>query len=141
MMNKWINENSCLCLWLSGFINPSIHSSIYPILTSQPSRRPFSYLSRRLDSLPNAEVDNGEDEEQAKGQLPADKAQLVQTWWEVNLQHLATAGRKQGGKCVWLDRCGPKGRREEIDRENRKIGENAHREMEKNGQGKKKGGG
>lgn len=72
---------------------PSIHSSIYSNWPGhQPCRRPFGYLSRRLDSLPDAEVDDGEDEEQAKGQLPADRTQLVQTWREVDLQHLPTVG-------------------------------------------------
>lgn len=55
------------------------------------------YLPRRLDSLPDAEVDDGEDEEQAEGQLPADRTQLVEAWREVDLQHLAAAGRKGGG--------------------------------------------
>lgn len=54
------------------------------------------YLSRCLDSLPNAEEDDGKDEEQAKGQLPTDWAQLVQTGRAVDLQHLTAKSRKQG---------------------------------------------
>lgn len=45
----------------------------------------FIYLSRRLYPFPDAEIDNGKDEEKTKGQLPADRAQLVQTWGEVDV--------------------------------------------------------
>lgn len=86
-----------LCLHQS--IRPSIHPNLHP--RRQPRRRPLSYLSRRLDSLPDAEVDNGEDEEQAEGQLPADRAQLVQTRGEVDLQHLPTADREGGREGGW----------------------------------------
>lgn len=57
------------------------------------------YLSRCLDSLPNAEEDDGKDEEQAKGQLPTDRAQLVQTGRAVDLQHLTATSRKQDSGC------------------------------------------
>lgn len=59
-------------------------------------RRCATYLPRCLDSFPNAEEDNGEDEEEAKSQLPTDRAQLVQPWRAVDLQHLTTTSRKHG---------------------------------------------
>lgn len=58
----------------------------------------FIYLSRRLNPFPDAEIDNGKDEEKTKGQLPADRAQLVQTWGEVDVQHLTTGSKKQDSR-------------------------------------------
>lgn len=58
-----------------------------------------SYLSGCLDSFPNTEEDNGEDEEEAEGQLPTDGAQLVQPRRAVDLQHLTATSREEESGC------------------------------------------
>lgn len=98
---------------LTIFPNPSIYQSILsgtPCPLAVPPKR-FSYLSRCFDSLPDAEVDDGEDEEQTKGQLPADGAQLVQTRWAVHLQHMTTGERSHWWGCrEGKRRCSQKGK-------------------------------
>lgn len=58
-----------------------------------------SYLSGCLDSFPNTEEDNGEDEEEAEGQLPTDGAQVVQPRRAVDLQHLTATSREVESGC------------------------------------------
>lgn len=59
-----------------------------------------SHLARCFDSFPDAEVDNGEDEHDTKGQLPADGPQVLESLRLVDLQDVApgvTKRRASGG--------------------------------------------
>lgn len=47
-----------------------------------------SYLAGGLYPLPDAEVDDDENEKKTEGQLPTNCTQLMKTWGQVHLQHL-----------------------------------------------------
>lgn len=47
-----------------------------------------THLSRGLDSLPETEVDNGEDEEEAECQLPADSPHIPEPVRVLDLQNI-----------------------------------------------------
>lgn len=53
------------------------------------------HLPRGFHPFPQAEVDDGEDEEEAEEQLPADPPDVIQTPGFLNLQDLPPAGREQ----------------------------------------------
>lgn len=67
--------------------------SIPPSPSPSPSH---AHLARGLDSLPDAEVDDGEDEQEAESQLPTHTAKLVQTWRHVYLQYLTPIWNREG---------------------------------------------
>lgn len=53
------------------------------------------HLARCLDSFPDAEVDNGEDEYDAECQLPADGPQVLESLRLVDLQDMAPGVTKR----------------------------------------------
>lgn len=59
---------------------------------SCPVRSP-AHLPRGFHPFPQAEVDDGEDEEEAEEQLPADAPDVIQTSGFLDLQDLPPAGR------------------------------------------------
>lgn len=61
------------------------------------------HLARCFDPFPDAEVHNGEDEQQAEGQLPANAPQVLQPIGPVHLQNLAAAGGKKNTAEILLN--------------------------------------
>lgn len=68
---------------------------------------PLSYLPGGFHPFPQAEVDNGKDEEEAEEQLPADAPHIIQTPRLLDLQDLPPVGRDPRGRggCLRLARC------------------------------------
>lgn len=77
-----------LCLWLSRLLSSEFESSGAPWQVRIHSQSP-SHLARRFDTLPDTEVDNGEDQHDAEGELPAEPPQVLKSLRPMDLQDVA----------------------------------------------------
>lgn len=65
----------------------------------------YIHLARCFDPFPDAEVHDGEDQQQAEGQLPANAPQVIQPVGPVHLQDLAAARGKKNTVEIFLNKC------------------------------------
>lgn len=84
-----------LCPWLSGLLSSESES---PGAHQQAGVRSQSppHLARCFDAFPDAEVDHGEDEHDAEGELPADAPQVLKPLGPMDLQDVAPGASEKG---------------------------------------------
>lgn len=62
----------------------------------------FLHLSRGFDSLPQAEVEDEDNQNKADGELPARKTQVIDTFTLMNVQHPSSGRGKRARKMTVL---------------------------------------
>lgn len=71
-------------------------------MSTGPVGDPEPHLPRGLHTLPEAEVEQHDDQHQAGCELPPWRPQVVDAMALVEVQHATPAEGSQGGLCGWL---------------------------------------